>query len=487
MLWLCIHFPLLRLEIFTRGPQACERMPTIVIENGRVCGVNQAGLEAGIQPGHSLASANALSADLTILQRNANKERQTLEFLVSGCYRFSPMNCIQPPDTILLELSACLKYFKGLQPLLQSITCYLSDTGYSYRYGLGDTPAAAWLLARQPGSEMLAGTDNGGYRKQLEAIALHHLQLSEQKIRLFQDMGFTRLGELLELPPRSIASRFGRATLNYLQRITGVRADPRQPLRRLPAFHSVLFFMEPLVNFSHLEPALEQLLRELCHYLRHRQLACCRLDWHFRAVDDGCRTIRLQLSCAQNSLNTLLDLTRIKLSSQPLGLAVQNVSLQVSEFVENAPSSPSLFAEKPGTTSSKSSHLLLERLSARLGEAALQGISLEPQTVPEYACRSTTLRTASQSNSVTTGHTGVPALRPLWLLPTPEPIKQRRQQLWWNGNLTLIQGPERIESHWWQATPVSRDYFVARHEQGPLYWLFRDIKTRRWFLQGVFF
>jgi protein ImuB len=59
--------------------------------------------------------------------------------------------------------------------------------------------------------------------------------------------------------------------------------------------------------------------------------------------------------------------------------------------------------------------------------------------------------------------------------------------------LSLLAGPERIESGWWDEGEASgegitgdqrRDYFVARNPQGEWLWVFRD--EAGWFLHGGF-
>ena len=75
--------------------------------------------------------------------------------------------------------------------------------------------------------------------------------------------------------------------------------------------------------------------------------------------------------------------------------------------------------------------------------------------------------------------------RPFWLMPQPKALKQSREQLYWNGALTLLHGPERIEDNWWQEA-VSRDYYVARDNNGQRYWIFRDRLARRWYIHGIF-
>ena len=54
----------------------------------------------------------------------------------------------------------------------------------------------------------------------------------------------------------------------------------------------------------------------------------------------------------------------------------------------------------------------------------------------------------------------------------------------------LRDGPERIESGWWDGGDVRRDYFVAESPQGETMWIYRDhrygIDDGEWFLHGIF-
>ena len=54
----------------------------------------------------------------------------------------------------------------------------------------------------------------------------------------------------------------------------------------------------------------------------------------------------------------------------------------------------------------------------------------------------------------------------------------------------LRDGPERIESGWWDGADVRRDYFVAENPRGEIVWIYRDhrygIDDGEWFLHGVF-
>ena len=79
-----------------------------------------------------------------------------------------------------------------------------------------------------------------------------------------------------------------------------------------------------------------------------------------------------------------------------------------------------------------------------------------------------------------------PSPRPLWLLAEPQPLDGGEHPRY-EGRLEFEEGPERIESGWWDGRDVRRDYYVARTAGGMRLWVFRERRAEgRWFLHGVF-
>jgi protein ImuB len=77
--------------------------------------------------------------------------------------------------------------------------------------------------------------------------------------------------------------------------------------------------------------------------------------------------------------------------------------------------------------------------------------------------------------------------RPLWLVNPPEALREARGRPQRAGPLTLLAGPERIESGWWDGGDMRRDYFVALDNAGCWLWIFRDPRPPGgWFLHGWF-
>jgi protein ImuB len=58
-----------------------------------------------------------------------------------------------------------------------------------------------------------------------------------------------------------------------------------------------------------------------------------------------------------------------------------------------------------------------------------------------------------------------------------------------SGNKQRVQhavGPERIESQWWEGRWERRDYYRVQTETGERVWIYQEIGTGRWWLQGEF-
>jgi protein ImuB len=81
----------------------------------------------------------------------------------------------------------------------------------------------------------------------------------------------------------------------------------------------------------------------------------------------------------------------------------------------------------------------------------------------------------------------------------PIQLAVRQQQPLYQGQLTLLAGPQRLESGWWGGGDLAlRDYFVARSAQAGLLWIYRERLHRSgaadaaeepgasWYLQGLF-
>ena len=135
---------------------------------------------------------------------------------------------------------------------------------------------------------------------------------------------------------------------------------------------------------------------------------------------------------------------------------------------------------------------LVDRLRARLGDGAVTRVVPRAEHRPERASENRVrlevpgrIASAKSTQGKDESDLAFP-LRPVWLLAEPAPLGQLVEAQPW----VLRDGPERIESGWWDGADVRRDYFVAETPRGETVWIYRDhrygIDDGEWFMHGIF-
>ncbi|MGB5121658.1 MAG: DNA polymerase Y family protein, partial [Vibrio fluvialis] len=113
-------------------------------------------------------------------------------------------------------------------------------------------------------------------------------------------------------------------------------------------------------------------------------------------------------------------------------------------------------------------------LQAKLGPSHVHKLQLGDDPRPEK--RSRYVHPNVHPATTTTEPLRRAELRPSLLLPEPQPLCEA---------VSLIHGPERIATGWWDGHNMIRDYFIARTEQGRWLWVFRT-PEQQWFIHGQF-
>jgi protein ImuB len=95
-----------------------------------------------------------------------------------------------------------------------------------------------------------------------------------------------------------------------------------------------------------------------------------------------------------------------------------------------------------------------------------------------------------RSKTVDALNTSFPA-RPSYLLAQPIRLLMHQHKPFYQGSLSLLAGPERIESGWWDDALATRDYFIACNDSHLLLWVYRErqgaeVAEPGWFLHGFF-
>ena len=409
----------------------------------------------------------------------AQSEPAVLQKLCLHALQFTSFVSMEPPNALLLEIKGSVKLFGSLDQLHADMeACWrrlalpvLSATAPS-------TLAALWLArARAP----LRIEDAALLPGHLAKVPTACTGWDSEQLQTLSAMGVTRLGELLRLPRAGLARRLNPALVRDLDVALARSFAPRRTFVPRERFRERCDFETEIENVAYLEKALEPLIERCAQFLRRRQAGVQALALRLKHREGPATRVQLGLASITSERRRLADVLSQKLARLTLKAPVRGMEL-LSGPLRGLPAS-SLDAFAGGLTGAArdSAPQLVERLRARLGEKAVYGVCLIPEHRPEAAWRRVhELRLDAAPLSEGLVQQEMP--RPLWLLDEPLPLPPPE----------ILQGPERIESGWWDGKGVARDYYVARQSSGAWQspgarlWVFQERQSKRWYVHGVF-
>ena len=491
-LWFCVWLPNLPLEArspASRLPQASS-LPHAVVEEQygihRVLLADTQARAAGILPGQAANAALALLPTLQVEERSLLKEQQALEGLAAWLERFSSFVSIAASDALLLEIAGSLRLFSGLRELRKKISAGLRELGFDASLAIAPTPLAATWLARAGQRVCIRETAN--LAPVLRRLPIGCLDWPAGLCEVLTGMGVTTVGDCLRLPREGFTRRFGAAALLELDRALGQLPDPRHSWRAAERFCANYEMTEELSARELLLNICEELLLSHEQFLLARQLGTQRVRFSFFHLDGPATELRLGCARAERSAARWFELLKIRFEQLTLpapviavrlqGGLVQPLQAETGEL--NLSGRPSALRQRFSITQ------LAERLIARIGDESVQSASIVAEHRPQYAWRSQSLLAdwASTTRDVPPPY----LLRPLWMLPEPTLLSADGAFPVHQGyRLQLVDGPERLETGWWDEDGITRDYYTARDPGGRRLWVFRNrTRTSSWYLHGYF-
>ncbi len=475
MLWACFHFPALALNLVE---QNLPRPQAIVIETTHkqrrlVLQANNSAHQAGIVPGMTIPTAQGLCADLHCAPYDQEAEEKVLQQLGNWAYEFTPHIQTHRNNNLLLEVQHSLTLFHGRETLANVMLEKLDPNLQPFCLAFSDSAMAALLFAQAN------ETCNQALFFSLQDLAPYDVQwldISDEHKSLLYSMGITTLKDIINLPRDPLAKRFGIDFTRYLSRLLGEQPDPL-PNWVLPnTFQADVDFIQEVDNSQGLLFPIRRLVQYLEQYLYARQMSSQQLQFCLALRNRSVQDWTINLSAPMHRGSDIMPLLQLKLESLSLQAPVLNLQLCVSQFYPLNTKQQDLF--NPYQTDSVDRYQLVDRLKARLGESGVFGLGMVADHRPEYSWHGTT---PGQGQSLQ--HPS--EQRPFWLLTHPQKLRCKKGVPMYNSILTLLKGPERIETGWWDQKPINRDYFIAQ-ENGRQFWVYRDRDSFEWFLHGIF-
>ncbi|RFO97892.1 hypothetical protein DIC66_03970 [Rhodoferax lacus] len=417
--------------------------------------------------------------------------------LVWWALQFTPL-VARVEHSLVLEVSGSERLFGGRAALLQRLFAECPPA-VALAHAQGETSllALARLWAQAPEAP-------------LQALPLHTLAAARAHLPTLERLGCSTWGQLRALPRGGLARRFGAGLVDALDSAWGTRPE-LYPWLSLPEVFDVPLELSAAVETA---PALlfgaRRLLAQLLVWLRARQRGVLALEllWeldarrsnalHVDAHHQGGAQGRLELRTAEPTqdmqhLQRLLgeQLARVTLPAPVLYLRLRSLQTQAL-----GGESHSLLPEDQ--RKGDSLHQMLERLGARLGPEQVLCVQPQARHLPEQMQAWVPWTPGPLKKTPSDALSAQAALLPTWLLAEPQLLQLKQDGPHYQGPLTLLAGPQRLETGWLEGEPALRDYFVARSAEAGLVWIYRERLAAsgqkntstelrlRWYLHGLF-
>jgi protein ImuB len=427
------------------------------------------------------------------------------------------------PAAVLMEVSASLRLFGGLGPLLAQLRQQVLSSGMVEALALQAAPGQTALQALARLQLGLPWRESA--RLPVGQLPLACLGAALAHLPVLERLGCRRWQDLRALPRGGVARRFGQGLLDALDQAYGDRPDRCDWLQLPEVFEDRLQWPDGVEHAQALVFAARRLLQRLQAWLlaRSQGVLALELQWQMDARRGSAAPalLLLRLSEPTQDMAHVLRLLAERLAGLRLRAPVQALVLRTVETAAVRLESQSLLPDEQRR--GESLVQLLERLGQRLGRAQVQRWQPCDRHVPERMQQwlpALAVDSAAGLRDVPTptlpqrgrkkeaGSTPSPFwqgsgqgdLLPTWLLPQPQPLPVQGERPCHHGPLTLLVGPQRLEISGWAALAdgqgavpadgfVMRDYFIARSSQAGLLWIYRERQPRlgvAWFLHGIF-
>ncbi|MBP8183818.1 MAG: DNA polymerase Y family protein [Rhodoferax sp.] len=360
-------------------------------------------------------------------------------------------------------------------------------------------------------------------------LPLHALSAARAHLPTLSRLGLRTWGQVRALPRGGLVRRFGSSLVDALDCAYGQRAEVYPWLTLPDVFDVSAELMASVETATALLFGARRLLAQLQVWLRARQRGVLMLAFFWKldprrssalycdAHHHGDGWGRLELSTAQptQDMGHLARLLGEQLAWVHLPAPVLDLRLCSLETQAMAGESASLLPED--VRHGDSLHQLRERLGVRLGSDRVRCVALQSDHRPERM-----QRWAASGEVAEPGNTGKTStaikniakysvsagaeasicssvlprdgeLYPTWLLATPLRLGVLQDLPQYLGPLTLLAGPQRIETGWLDGVAALRDYYVARSPAAGLVWVYRERLDAHspgggadWYLHGLF-
>jgi protein ImuB len=524
--WLVLHLPRWATDYLKRADAAlaASTRPLALWEKERgamrIVALDARAAALGLFTGQPLSDARAIVPALEAREIDRGLIAQGFADFADWHSNASPIVSILQHGSewgdIALDITGVSHLFGGEERMLVMLTSRLEALGITVAGGVASSLGTAWAMAHYSPGRLI---DPGDETKALAPLPVAALRLEIQQVESLRQLGLKQIGQLLGRDRSSLKARFGANLLHRLDQALGLAEEKITPRLPLAEHYVERRFPEPIGLIEEVLMTARDLAITMSLKLERLGLGAQTFHLMLYRVDHKVMALAVNAARATRDaihIGRLFAYRAERLGGEyDAGFGIDMIRLGATSLGPLDAVQTGAFAIDEGAASLE---LLYDRMTSRLGPLAVVRNTPMDSHIPEHAMRLEPLVGAVPPAAVSTPPV---ALRPLRLLPSPEPVTVSLAEvpdgpppnmIWRRIGYRFVRasGPERIAAEWWasrarlllggDAGEVSggyregehtRDYFIAEDDGGRRFWLFRQglygaAGTPRWFVHGFF-
>ena len=459
-----------------------------------------------------LADVRTLCPAIQVAPSDPAGDIDALEKITIWAQRWGPWSAMDPPDGVLVDVTAVAHLFGGERRLLADAQALFDKRGLAARFAIAPTAGAAWALSHYGPPRAILSPDDDMIMR-LSQLPVAALRLDDDVMTVLRRLGLKRLSDLTGIEGDgagrdAIMRRFRNRrspAANPLVRMDQLLGKVPEPLLPVIPLHMPLVqrrLMEPIRHRELLDQVVGDLAQDMARELEGQGKGARRLELGMWRVDGEVVARALEMAAATRDAAHICRLFSNKLNEIDAGFGIETVRLCASwtEPLALEQGDIEAAAQSQGTSLAA----CVDRLNVRLGAGAVSRPVPFASHIPERAQR---WQPPLEPEPVSPhGLQGELALhhRPLKMLDRSERITVLYatpdgypRSFRWRGHVhevVRVEGPERIAPEWWRekSTIRLRDYYRIEDGEGRRYWIYRHglIGDNRgglpdWYLQGL--
>lgn len=412
-------------------------------------------------------------------------------------------------DTVVLDIAGCEKLFGSPEKIAHDLKRVASEVGFETNVAVAGSPLAAVCAAQGFACVTVIPAGEEGLR--IGRLSLEALRIPFEFVQTLKRWGIRSCAEFATLPEIAIVERLGQEGLHWWRLARGADDQPLIAKEFPTRFEEHMDVDSPVDLLEPLFFVLNRLLEQLCARLRMHILSIGEItvtltlernDSHNKEPVFHIRTLRLPVPTRDRKL--LLKLLQLDLEAHPPSLPVTAVHM-LTIPVKARSRQLGLFL--PLSPDPERLEITLARIQSTVGESRVGApVLLDTHGPNAFQQNRFVLPEMKENRSVTEKQTTA-AMR-IFRPPLPATVEFQEGKPTFlacegvHRRILAFAGPWRTKGDWWSETAWARDEWDievrtlrpkvqpessrASQEETALYRIYKDLRAKRWFVEGIY-